>query len=193
MYRKPVLFVGLIAIIILGLLSACAPAAQSASAPASVTPPAAASSITPTLPAGAATSTPAPANTPAAAASATNRINLNTASAADFLTIPGVGSNMVKEFMEYRPYASIAVFEKQIGKYVSADQVKQYEQYVYVPVSANSSDAASLQQISGLDAAAASALIAARPYASNDAFLTALANVVSAPALAEARNLLSAQ
>jgi radical SAM superfamily enzyme with C-terminal helix-hairpin-helix motif len=45
---------------------------------------------------------------------------------------------------------------------------------VYVPVSANDSDAETLQQIPGVDENVAAALIAGRPYASNDAFVDEL-------------------
>ena len=68
----------------------------------------------------------------------------------------------------------------------------EYQKYVYVPISVNKSDAATLQQIPGLDADAAAALIAARPYASNDAFLAKLTSYVS-PAEAAAAAGLSEQ
>jgi DNA uptake protein ComE-like DNA-binding protein len=45
-------------------------------------------------------------------------INLNTATDEDFLTIPGVGARMVREFKEYRPWKTKAQFDKEIGKYV---------------------------------------------------------------------------
>ena len=57
------------------------------------------------------------------------RLNLNTASRDDFLTVPEVGNRMVREFMEYRPYVSIRQFRREIGKYVSDEQVAAYEQY----------------------------------------------------------------
>ncbi len=48
-------------------------------------------------------------------------------------TIPNFGDRMVREFGEYRPYVSIQQFRKEIGKYVDAAQVAEYEKYVYVP------------------------------------------------------------
>jgi radical SAM superfamily enzyme with C-terminal helix-hairpin-helix motif len=87
---------------------------------------------------------------------------------------------MVREFMEYRPYISITQFRKEIGKYVSADQVAAYEQYVYVPVDVDQTDTATLQQLPGVDATIADQLISGRPYGSNQAFLTKLASLVSA-------------
>mgnify|MGYP000861799593 CR=1 FL=1 len=91
--------------------------------------------------------------------------------------IPNFGSRMVREFGEYRPYVSIQQFRKEIGKYVDAAQVADYEKYVYVPVSANEADEATLEQIPGVDATAAAALVAGRPYADNQAFLAKLAEV----------------
>jgi DNA uptake protein ComE-like DNA-binding protein len=57
-------------------------------------------------------------------------INLNTASDADILTIPGLGNRMLREFKEYRPYKSIEQFRKEIGKYVNAREVARLERYV---------------------------------------------------------------
>lgn len=101
-------------------------------------------------------------------------LNLNTASGDDFLTIPGVGDRMVREIEEYRPYVSIQQFRREIGKYVDDDTVAAYEAYVYVPIAINESDAATLMQIPGVDEATAAALIEARPYDSNTAFLQQL-------------------
>ncbi|MFZ2420290.1 MAG: hypothetical protein WA029_04025, partial [Anaerolineae bacterium] len=110
----------------------------------------------------------------------TAKLNLNTASGDEFLAgVPNMGSRMVREFLEYRPYASILQFRQELGKYISADQIAAYEQYVYVPIAVNSADAATLQQIAGLDATEAAALMAARPFASNEAFLAKLAGYVS--------------
>jgi DNA uptake protein ComE-like DNA-binding protein len=57
-------------------------------------------------------------------------INLNTASDADILTIPGLGNRMLREFKEYRPYKTIEQFRKEIGKYVNAKEVARLERYV---------------------------------------------------------------
>jgi radical SAM superfamily enzyme with C-terminal helix-hairpin-helix motif len=95
-------------------------------------------------------------------------------------TIPGFSARMVREFMEYRPYISIQQFRKEIGKYVDAEQVTAYEQYIYVPVDVDQADAATLQQLPGVDAAIADQLIAGRPYGSGQAFLTKLTGLVSA-------------
>jgi DNA uptake protein ComE-like DNA-binding protein len=126
-----------------------------------------------------------PATTPAAPAAP--KLNLNTATREQLLTVPNVGDRMVREFLEYRPYRSIQQFRREIGKYVSQDQVAAYEQYVYVPVDPNQADAETLQQLPGVDAGVASQLVAARPYSSAEAFLAALGQRVSNEQAAAAR------
>jgi DNA uptake protein ComE-like DNA-binding protein len=59
-------------------------------------------------------------------------LNLNTASDADFLTIPGVGARMVHEFNEYRPWKTQAQFEKEIGKYVDDKEVARLWRYMVI-------------------------------------------------------------
>jgi DNA uptake protein ComE-like DNA-binding protein len=108
------------------------------------------------------------------------RLNLNEVTENQLLsTIPDFSNRMVREFFEYRPYISIQQFRKEIGKYVSAEQVAAYEQYVYVPINVDESDAVTLRQLPGVDESTAAALIAGRPYGSNQAFLAKLATYVS--------------
>ncbi len=57
-------------------------------------------------------------------------INLNTASDDDILSIPGVGPRLLHEFKEYRPYQRLEQFRREIGKYVSDDDVARLERYV---------------------------------------------------------------
>jgi len=57
-------------------------------------------------------------------------INLNTASDADILTIPGMGQRMLAEFKEYRPYKAMLQFRREIGKYVDDEEVTRLERYV---------------------------------------------------------------
>jgi DNA uptake protein ComE-like DNA-binding protein len=61
-------------------------------------------------------------------------INLNTATDEEILLIPGVGNRMLREFKEYRPYAALAQFHREIGKYVDNTELARLEQYVFVPV-----------------------------------------------------------
>jgi len=112
------------------------------------------------------------------------KLNLNTVSG-DELTagIPNFPGRMIREFQEYRPYVSIQQFRREIGKYVGDAQVAEYEKYVYVPISYNSSDTETLQQIPGLDATEADTLISARPFATQDDFLSKLSEYISADEL----------
>jgi DNA uptake protein ComE-like DNA-binding protein len=59
-------------------------------------------------------------------------INLNTASDADILSIPGMGQRMLGEFKEYRPYKAMAQFRREIGKYVDDKEVARLERYVTI-------------------------------------------------------------
>lgn len=114
------------------------------------------------------------------------KFNLNSASDAEFLTIPGVGDRMVREFNEYRPYTTIDQFRKEIGKYVDEATVAGYEAYLFVPVDPTSADADTIAQLPGVDADKASALAGGVPYADDAAFLSALAGQVSAEQAAAA-------
>ena len=60
-------------------------------------------------------------------------INLNTGTREEFMLIPGVGSRMSAEFMEYRPWKSWTQFDKEIGKYVGQPETDRFKQYVFIP------------------------------------------------------------
>ena len=60
-------------------------------------------------------------------------INLNTGTRDEFLLIPGVGSRMSAEFMEYRPWKTWTQFDKEIGKYVGQAETGRFKQYVFIP------------------------------------------------------------
>lgn len=57
-------------------------------------------------------------------------LKLNSASDANIQLIPGVGGRMAHEFEEYRPYASMEQFRREIGKYVDEEEVARLEHYV---------------------------------------------------------------
>ena len=57
-------------------------------------------------------------------------VNLNDASDEDILSIPGLGSRMLHEFKEYRPYKSIEQFRREIGKYVDDKELARLERFV---------------------------------------------------------------
>jgi len=68
----------------------------------------------------------------AASGAAIVPININTATDAEILKIPGVGPRMLHEFKEYRPWTSIAQFRREIGKYVDKAEVARLEQYIVI-------------------------------------------------------------
>ena len=60
------------------------------------------------------------------------RIDLNSAPGEAILSIPGVGDRMLHEFEEYRPYASMAQFRREIGKYVDDEELERLARYVEI-------------------------------------------------------------
>lgn len=118
------------------------------------------------------------------------KLNINNASEEAFQAIPDVGDKMVHEFEEYRPYVSIRQFRKEIGKYVDSTQVAGYEQYIFVPIHRNDSDAATVMQIPGLDESETEELLAGRPFESNQDFLDALSSYVNEEQLTTAESYL---
>ncbi len=196
-YRTQLLIAFAAAVLAAG--AACSGSEEKAAPAANVTS-SATGTAAPAEPAGTATRTATAAVTSSVAAStpvavsgapAITRLNLNTATPEQFKTIPNVGDRFVREFNEYRPYSSILQFRRELGKYVNQDQVRQWEQYLYVPVDPNQSDAATLQQIPGVTEAVAQQLISARPYASTDAFIAKLASVIPSAQAEAARSFLA--
>ena len=82
--------------------------------------------------AAAAVTEPAATSTPPAGGAVIVPININTATDAEILRIPGVGPRMLREFKEYRPYTSIEQFRREIGKYVDKAEVARLEQYIVI-------------------------------------------------------------
>lgn len=76
-------------------------------------------------------------------------VNLNTASADEILLIPGAGRRMVREFAEYRPWKTWAQFDKEIGKYVGADETNRLKKYVFIPVNLNTATPEDILTIPG--------------------------------------------
>jgi DNA uptake protein ComE-like DNA-binding protein len=77
-------------------------------------------------------------------------LNLNAATREEILLIPGVGNRMLREFLEYRPYAALAVFHREIDKYVDDTELARLEQYVFVPIDLNKASDADILAIPGL-------------------------------------------
>ena len=57
-------------------------------------------------------------------------LNLNSASREEIMLIPDMSPRMAHEFEEYRPYADMTDFDREIGKYVDEAEVARFRQYV---------------------------------------------------------------
>lgn len=97
-------------------------------------------------------------------------INLNTASDDEIKLIPGVGDKMAHEFEEYRPYAKMAQFRREIGKYVDEQEVARLEQYVFVPIDLNTATEEEILAIPGVGKKMAHEFEEYRPYSSMEQF-----------------------
>ena len=97
-------------------------------------------------------------------------INLNTASRAEILLIPGLNERMAHEFEEYRPYTSLEQFRREIGKYVPAAEVARLEQYVFVPMSLNKASAEAFMTIPRMTQRMVHEFEEYRPYTSFEQF-----------------------
>jgi len=76
-------------------------------------------------------------------------VNLNTGTREEILLIPGAGTKMTHEFVEYRPWKTWPQFDKEIGKYVGAQGAASLAQYVFIPVNLNSATDADILTIPG--------------------------------------------
>ncbi len=97
-------------------------------------------------------------------------LNLNTATKEEILMVPGVGDKMAHEFEEYRPYKSIDQFRREIGKYVSDDEVAEYEKYVFVPINLNTGSKDEILSIPGVGDKMLHEFEEYRPYQSMEQF-----------------------
>lgn len=111
-------------------------------------------------------------------------LNLNEASKEEILLIPGMGERMLHEFLEYRPYASLAVFRKEIGKYVDAKEVARLEQYVFVPIKLNTATDVEILSIPGMGPKMLHEFKEYRPYKNIEQFRREIGKYVDAKEVA---------
>ena len=97
-------------------------------------------------------------------------INLNTATAAEIMLIPGAGKRMAHEFEEYRPWRNWAQFQKEIGKYVNQQEVARLAQYAFIPININTASDADIQTIPGVGARMLHEFKEYRPWKSMEHF-----------------------
>lgn len=112
------------------------------------------------------------------------QIDLNRASREEILLIPGMTSRMAHEFEEYRPYASLEQFRREIGKYVDAAEVARLEQYVFVPLKLNAASAEAFMTIPGMTSRMVHEFEEYRPYTSMEQFRREIGKYVDAKEVA---------
>ncbi len=111
-------------------------------------------------------------------------LNLNTAAREEILMIPGVGNRIAGEFLEYRPYKTLAQFRKEIGKYVDAKEVARLEQYVFVPINLNTASDEDIRSIPGLGPRMLHEFKEYRPYKNIEQFRREIGKYVNAKEVA---------
>jgi DNA uptake protein ComE-like DNA-binding protein len=77
-------------------------------------------------------------------------LNLNSATDAEILLIPRIASRMTREFEEYRPWRTFAQFDREIGKYVGAEETNRLKKYVFIPLNLNTATPEQFQTIPNL-------------------------------------------
>jgi DNA uptake protein ComE-like DNA-binding protein len=107
------------------------------------------------------------------------QINLNTGTREEILLIPGVGNRMLREFLEYRPYAALSVFHREIDKYVDDTELARLEQYVFVPIDLNKASDADILTIPGLGNRMLREFKEYRPYDGMERFRREIGKYVS--------------
>ena len=97
-------------------------------------------------------------------------INLNTASEAEMMLVPGVGKKLAHEFEEYRPYAAPEQFRREMGKYIDDDEINRIEKYVFVPVNVNTASDEQIKMIPGVGDKMLHEFKEYRPFKNRDHF-----------------------
>lgn len=77
-------------------------------------------------------------------------MDLNSAGRDELQLMPGMTNRWMREFNEYRPYANLDEFRREMSKYTDADGVAELEQYVFVPMDLNSASNEDFETIPGM-------------------------------------------
>jgi len=103
---------------------------------------------------------------------------------AEIAALPGMGPRMIREFLEYRPYKDLAVFRREMGKYVKPDEVARLEQYVFVPMDPTTASDADLMTIPGMGPRMVREFKEYRPWTSRAQFDKEIGKYVNAKEVA---------
>jgi len=78
-------------------------------------------------------------------------LNLNTCTTEEILLVPRIANRMRIEFAEYRPWKTAAQFDKEIGKYLTANpgELDRLKMYVFIPVDLNTATDEEILSIPG--------------------------------------------
>jgi DNA uptake protein ComE-like DNA-binding protein len=107
-------------------------------------------------------------------------INLNTATSDEILLVPNAGKRMAHEFDEYRPWRNYAQFDKEIGKYVGAEQTAKLAQYTFIPVKLNTATDADILTIPGVGKRMVHEFKEYRPWKTREQFIKEIGKYVDA-------------
>lgn len=111
-------------------------------------------------------------------------INLNSASKAEMLLVPGVGERIAHEFEENRPYTAIAQWKREMGKYLDDAEVDRMGRYVFVPIDLNTATEAEILAIPGVGKRMAHEFVEYRPYSNIEQFRREIGKYVDDRAVA---------
>lgn len=78
-------------------------------------------------------------------------LNLNACTTEEILLVPRIANRMRIEFPEYRPWKTVAQFDKEIGKYLTANpgELDRLKMYVFIPVNLNTASDDEILSIPG--------------------------------------------
>jgi DNA uptake protein ComE-like DNA-binding protein len=111
-------------------------------------------------------------------------LNLNTCTPEEILLVPKIARRMRIEFPEYRPWKSWAQFDKEIGKYVGADETNRLKRYVFIPVNLNTASDEDILTIPGVGARMLREFKEYRPWTSKAQFDKEIGKYVDAKEVA---------
>ncbi|HET9369659.1 MAG TPA: hypothetical protein VFO19_05405 [Vicinamibacterales bacterium] len=105
-------------------------------------------------------------------------LNLNTATGPEILLIPRIAKRMAREFEEYRPWKSTAQFDKEIGKYVGADETSRLKRYVFIPIDLNTATDEQILSIPGIAKRMVGEFKEYRPWKTREQFMKEIGKYV---------------
>ena len=107
-------------------------------------------------------------------------VNLNTGTREEIVLIPGAGTRMAREFMEYRPWKTWTQFDKEIGKYVGQAETDRLKQYVFIPINLNTATDEDILSIPGAGTRMVREFKEYRPWKSKEQFEKEIGKYVGA-------------